>query len=162
MIRRLMNPTPARGRQWREIDRTLNIYRQAYSAGDHLALFQALSFALESGMPVPEWAANPLAARISKVLSKETACWNEAFGRPYPKGAQVRAQRRREQLAPQVHLLVTEERRKSGMALGESLFSDIGHQLGISRSLCSKLYYQERKFHQMIDAMRDILSRSAV
>jgi hypothetical protein len=128
--------------QWdalRQIERR----RPAIEADDSRALFIAISQCLTTGLVAPEWLVREFVRRLDLVTSMSVSSWDEAFGRPYPKGTHLRVERSKAELEGPVWQAVRAELRADPPpTVDERLFERIGEVFGIGKTLAQELYYK--------------------
>lgn len=109
----------------------------------------ALRRCFAHGLTVPDWVARAFNERCDAVLHARVSSWSdeEAFGRPYPKGAQLARLRARREKGPAVakQVLAGLERDKS-QAIDATLFEAVGSQLGVGKTLAEDLWNEWRPF----------------
>jgi len=71
---------------------------ERFAAGDRMALMQAIWWAARHKMPMPDWAAKAYMPAFESVKNACVGSWDDAFGRPYPKGTQIAVERKRKLL----------------------------------------------------------------
>jgi hypothetical protein len=109
------------------------------------SLMEAIAVCGSADIPLPRWAADAFSKAIRRVFSAEIATWDEAFGRPWPKRTDFSALRRHMGMMQEIFLRVRTLHEDGDRAIDEELFEDVGKEFKIGRSLCSKLYYQEKR-----------------
>ena len=82
--------------------------------------------------------------------------WDEAFGRPWPKGMHLGQLRKRKRLKAMIHNEVSRSKISRGHYSRNltGLFTAFGERHGISASQVSKLFYEaERDMQELLDAL---------
>lgn len=123
----------------------LRCYEDAYAAGDQMALLAAIRRCANHDIPMPAWVGKAFIERYDKVLSCRIGSWDEAFGRPYPKGKHLASMRKKRRLRFAVHAFVRAEHEK-GAAIAEALFEEAGQKFNVGKTLASELYYEAQQF----------------
>jgi hypothetical protein len=140
-----------------------NILRQKFEAGDQLALFRMIYRCAKTGMRIPEWAATAFIDGHDAVVEfREKGSWDEAFGKPLPKGAHREAEARRirayhamldifrKQTLEDVEPLADRNRSEwgkiPGVAVDDAFFDQLGEQIGVSRTVAKEIYYKHKKY----------------
>ena len=122
--------------------------KKAHEEGEKEAILVGLFVYLEHGLPVPAWLAQAFVDAFQRFLDFEVKSLDEIFG-GHGKGTQVAAIRRQLQIMPEVFHRVNKlrEERRSGQKgrHNDDVFTAVGKEFGISRSLAQKLYYQARE-----------------
>ena len=124
--------------------------REAYDAGDNMALLAAIRICANHDMVIPEWASKGFIAAYDKVLNCQTNSWDDAFGEPYP-GKQVNRLMQRRNNKPAVFTGVRKlQNEKPGLPLMSNkdvtgIFDIVAKDLGIGPTICRELYYEAEK-----------------
>ena len=117
--------------------------KRQFEAGDKSALLQAIYGCLQLRRPMPEWLQVAFLNACEAAERFEIRSWNEVFGPPVPKGTHLKTERRNAQLRwtiiERVEALKAEER-----TVDKGLFEQVGEELGITATLVSDIYYDER------------------
>lgn len=114
-----------------------------YAHGERGAILTAIMHCARTRILLPDWVAEGFIASYEEVAGARLGSWDEAFGRPYPKGTHLEAARRRQTdlnklLSELMELMRTDpERPIDGL-----LFEDLGAKLGCGQTRASELYYQ--------------------
>jgi len=102
------------------------------------------------GLVMPEWLAYAFIRRYDRVLSCQAGSWDDesAFGKPYPKGTNLHALRKKRELRMQVWLhatrLINED---CNRPIDKGLFEEIGKKLHIGTTLAETLLRQGERLH---------------
>jgi hypothetical protein len=111
--------------------------KRQFDRGDKALLLYAIYTCLESGRPLPEWVRVAFSNAYESAMGDEIKSWDDAFGKPHPKGMHVDKERR--------HLVFRNEikrRVEESKTIDEKLFAKIGRDLGIGGSTTVKnIYY---------------------
>lgn len=118
--------------------------REQIEAGDGFSILAAIASCVTYGLVAPEWLARAYLRSYRKVLSCESASWDEVFGKPYP-GKKLADLRRRRQLRLAVFNSVSEIRKSEGTSIDVGLFEQVAQKFNIGKTLCSELYYEAKK-----------------
>ena len=128
--------------QWVALHELDELERQ-FQRGDDFALMEAICKCAMHDLLMPEWVQRGYIDRFRKVQHCQTASWDEAFGRPYPKYFHLDAARNRRQLRPRVYNRIREiQKTEPKTPTDEYLFERVGAEFGIGSTLASKLYYE--------------------
>src|SRR5690606_15978690 len=136
-------------------DPTLPIYRAAaverlederkkFEQGDKMALLAAIRTCANHDLPLPRWVSRAFVVAYDRVLHCKVGSWDDAFGRPYPKGSHLSALRKRRLYTMPVRMAVTRAS-ESGRPIDETLFEEIGQQFGLGKTLTMELYYGRKQ-----------------
>jgi hypothetical protein len=95
--------------------------------------------------PVPRdrrWCAEAFLTAIEDVQDYRAKSWDEVFGRPHKKGAQLDALRKRREYQAKVwaHIHVLKEKNPN-IAIDGSLFEQVGKEFGIGGKTLTEDYY---------------------
>lgn len=138
-------------------DPTLPIYRvvagfrleelgKAFAAGDRGALMAALRVCANHDLPMPQWLSKAYIRSYDQVLTCRVKSWDEAFGAPFPKGANLNALRKRRELRYRIGLAVLNRiQRYPDMPIDKGLFEAVGKEFNVGASLAEELYYSAVK-----------------
>lgn len=132
-------------------DPTLPIYRlnaayelakeeKRFAAGDRNALLGAIRICANHDLVMPEWLARAFIRSYDKVLRHDVGSWDDAFGRPLPKGKHLNAARKKRNKGFSAWIRVR-QLHDQGRAIDEQLFEDVGKELGLGKTLVSEYYY---------------------
>lgn len=119
--------------------------RVLYESGDCGVLFAAIRECASNELVMPDWVARGFISGYDKLVSCQVKSWDEAFGRPFPRGTNLNALRKRREKSIQV-LLEVRRRHDRGASIGKELFDEIGRSLNISGSTARDYYYQWTAF----------------
>jgi hypothetical protein len=123
---------------------TLDALEDSYAKGDEGALLAAVRECANHDVVLPPWVAREFIRRYDQVLTCRVASWDDAFGRPLPKGRSLAAARKRRDKRFAV-VMEVRKRRKRGSPVDVGLFQEVGAALAISGSTARDLYYDTLK-----------------
>jgi hypothetical protein len=112
--------------------------------GDRRAVLDMVFLCAGDGRPIPEWARGELLNLETEVRCGRVKSWDDVFGRPVKKGAQLGAIRRRHELRHKVWFAV-HKRLEAGSSIEPDLFDAVGEELGISGAIAREVYYDLKK-----------------
>jgi hypothetical protein len=69
--------------------------QEQYARGDKTVIITSLVACMAGGTPIPPWLQMAFLKETCRVLTHEVASWDDAFGPPIPKGAQLDAARQK-------------------------------------------------------------------
>jgi hypothetical protein len=114
-----------------------------FETGDRRALLAAIRECANHDLPMPDWVAAAFIRAYDNVHQMRLGSWDDAFGRPYPKGFHLAKARRRQQIGPAVWMAVKVIRdEEPETPIDEGLFERVGAKLGIGKTLANELYYR--------------------
>lgn len=127
-----------------------------FADGDRLALFHAIATCAQYRLIVPPWAAGAFIERFDPVYRAEISSWDEAFGRPYPKGAHLEKLRRWRfdcEIYMRIQNILEWRPGEPAIAawltergsIGPWLFEMVGTEFRIGSRKCKDLYYEQKK-----------------
>jgi hypothetical protein len=125
-----------------------------YRNGDRMALAHTIAVCGKLGIPLPEWAVAAFVAGYRDLLNYHPTSWENIFGPAIPKGQHLNALRKRHQKSFIVWLEV-QHQHKTGRAIDDELFGEVGKKHGIGTTLAKEYYTDEKR------AMRRIRDRLA-
>src|SRR6266849_4132476 len=120
----------------------LEILKKRLEGGDKWALLYAIRQCLLLKRPLPEWLRLAFLSAYDSATGYEIKSWDDAFGRPHPKGSHLKKEKRNLELRQVIIQRV--EALRSEMSVDKGLFEKIGKELGISGTTVSEIYYDER------------------
>lgn len=118
--------------------------RARFEAGDKNALLGAVRTCAQHGLVMPDWLASAFIRGYDQVLNLRTGSWDDAFGKPIPKGAHLAALRKKRAKTPAVWLAIQDAKRQ-GCAIDMKLFDEIGARLGLGKTLVAEYFYGTKK-----------------
>jgi hypothetical protein len=128
------------------LERTLDNHRRAFEAGEKRAALDAIFWAFFYQGTPPDWAAEFYKQNYMKIMDFQAKSLDEAFGKPFPKGTNLKAKRKYQQL--RIAVLETVLRikgREPDLPFGDMLFEEVGKVHGISKTVASEIYYKFMK-----------------
>ncbi len=120
----------------------LEQHRLAFEAGNRFSLPTAIRICANHDLPLPDWASKAYIAAFDQVLNARAASWDEVFGKPYPKGTNLAATRKRRTLKYAVALRINAVLgSEPHTPIDEALFERVGAEFHIGKTLAAALYY---------------------
>lgn len=126
----------------------INSQRQRVESGDGFAVLACIRACVTNDLIAPAWLAYEFNSRYDAVLNCRAKSWDDprSFGKPYPKGTNIRALEKKRRLKFQIWNEVREMRsRDPDRAIDEHLFEEIGEKHGLGKTLASEFYYEAKK-----------------
>lgn len=121
-------------------------YRLQHEAGDPRALLAAIRQCAQVDMVLPEWLARAFCRAFDNVVNCRAGSWDEAFGRPYPKGTKIGPLRKRMQDRWRVlHAFGEIKAKDPRRPVDVGLFEEIGERLGFGATRAAELFYEIKK-----------------
>ncbi len=131
--------------QWYAL-RKLDVLQTNYEQGDSFALMYAIYICATYEVIMPHWVALPYMKAFNSIGSYESKDWNEVLGRPFPKGVNLNARRKKSELKLQLYNTVNSIRRSNPeRAIDAGLFEDAGKPFNIGKTLAEEYYYETKK-----------------
>ena len=65
------------------VDAQMAEWREAFQAGNSVALLLAIRTAIRLGLPPPEWAATAFSKAVETAAMSDVASWDDVFGKPH-------------------------------------------------------------------------------
>jgi len=124
----------------RNLDRLQRTVAQSKKGFDVLA---AVRVCANCDLVMPDWLVREFITRYISVLSCSVKSWDDAFGRPYPKGKHLAALRKALMNRSAVWVAVR-KMHNCGRAINKKLFEEVGKPLGLGATLAEKLYYENK------------------
>lgn len=97
------------------------------------------------GLQLPQWCGTEFLQRFMLVKDARAQSWDEAFGRPWPKGTRLKSVRLRRRVMGRIHHEVFALIRADlSRTINRDLFEEVGEMSGIclSGSVVEKMYYE--------------------
>ncbi|MBK9685426.1 MAG: hypothetical protein IPO59_19825 [Betaproteobacteria bacterium] len=147
--------------QWAAVQELL-AKRERIESGDGFTVLQAVAECARCGLVMPDWLATVFLRRYRRVQQLHVDSWDDesAFGRPYPKGAQLPAMRRRRLARARIANVLAEFVQRFPDESLETLFAAAGAtgkdraeghlgeyaaRLGVGKTEASRLYCEALK-----------------
>lgn len=108
-------------------------------------LMQAIWVCAVEKRKMPEWVATAYANGYEAVRSGHAESWDAAFGPAHPKGTHLQRLRNRNELMSPVYNRICEIVRDEQAGISDDLFSRVGEEFGIGKTLASEYYYGAKK-----------------
>lgn len=128
--------------QWDAVRRVENA-RVAVECGDGFAVLEAIAACVAHGLVAPEWLASAFVGRYRAVQGLRADSWDAeiAFGRPYPKGAQLaRLRARRKARLKLANLVQAHVAKNPDLPMSVEQWEDIGRAANVGKTLAQELY----------------------
>lgn len=122
----------------------LHAMRRRFEAGDSYALMLAIRVCANHDLAMPDWLAHAYIRAFDNVHGFRTNSWDDAFGRPIPKGAQATRLREKRTKSVQVWNEVN-RRHAAGERITDELMRDVGRQLALGRTRTWEFYNDWRR-----------------
>jgi hypothetical protein len=121
----------------------LTAYREEILGGGGSEVLKAVAQCALNGLVMPKWLATAYLERYSAVKQCKVGSWDseEAFGQPYPKGAQLASRRNKRIKRRAVVSAVTEAlRRNPDRSINNDFWEEIGELIGECKTNAHDLY----------------------
>ena len=115
---------------------------QRHDKGERGAVLDALDhcFSCRPIKEVPKWARAAFCEAYDEIFAARARSWDDVFGKPYPKGTNLSAVRRRKALEYKTWYCVR-TLHAAGKPLDDVMWSAVAKKLGIGRRRVKKYYY---------------------
>jgi len=100
---------------------------------------------------VPQWLSDVFVKAYEDVCTARAGSWDDVFGRPWPKGTHLKQLNNRWSKALPIWQAV-ETARTSGKKIDDGLFTKVGEQFGVSKTVAKKIYYAMKNADDAIRA----------
>jgi hypothetical protein len=117
-------------------------------SGSGFAVLAAVRKCGECGLPLPDWLVTEFNKRYDPVLNFRVKSWDapESFGKPYPKGTNIAAQRKKRNLQVDVwNEVMRILKMEPDTPIDGGLFERVGGPLNIRATLAAEYYYSVKK-----------------
>lgn len=116
--------------------------RARYEQGNKFALMSAIRECANHDLIMPRWVGAGYIAAFDTILNYRSKDWNEVFGSPIQKGANLAALRKKRRLKFAVFNEIVEIRQRDpDRAIDAGLFESVGKQFNIGKTLAEEYYY---------------------
>ncbi len=129
-------------------DLILGQWQAEYEGGYTFALMKALYFCIHREIKMPDWVCREFKSGIRAINDCDAASLDVVFGRPYPKGTNLCAMKKRKILRDAVFKRVREIKEMDPQTpVNRVLFRRVGKEVfpPIGGSEAEKLYYEAKK-----------------
>jgi len=130
--------------QWNAL-RQIDLLQVAYEKGDKMALFAALRKCANHDLVMPMWVSRAFISGYDNVLNCRVGSWDDAFGRPYPKGKHLGNMREDRVKRYAIYFRIREIIKTERHTVDDGLFERVGSEFGVGKSRANKLYYEAQK-----------------
>lgn len=130
--------------QWNALQQIAEL-ENAFGRGDKMALFAAVRKCANHDLVMPDWVSRAFIRGYDAVLTCSAASWDEAFGRPYPKGMHLANVRESRTKRFAIWLRVSELRDIDRLAIDDAIFERVGKEFGVGKTRANKLYYEAER-----------------
>jgi hypothetical protein len=128
----------------------VDLAKAEFEKGDKRFLLIGLFWFIFQNPSVPDWLEEAFVDAFEKGRGYEIKSWDEVFGKPQKKGANLDSRRhkykKRWEIFHRVRL-----RNKAGEPIGKELFAAVGKEFGVSGTTAEELYYKVRKLRSSPD-----------
>jgi len=122
--------------------KTLKGLYEQYKSGKKKVILDVFYICSLHDLAIPKWCSDGLVEAVRKVHHYSAASWDDAFGRPYPKGTHLAAKRQKWEKAPEVYYRIQEIRKHDpSIPIDGYLFETVGKELGIGGKTLTEEYY---------------------
>jgi hypothetical protein len=104
---------------------------------------EAVAWCLRFNQPVPPWARDGFIAAVNRVSSLDAASWDQAFGKPFPRGSKVDTLRAKSERKLEVWAKVLTLRRRRPRP--KDIFELVRIELGVSRATVKREFEEVKK-----------------
>src|SRR5262245_4449646 len=118
--------------------------KSSFEGGDKSKLLWTIYACLVSRRPIPEWVRVAFLNAYEAAEGFEIRSWDEVFGRPVPKGAHLKPNKRETEL----RLIIVEqvEALAAKQKVNDELFKEVGKEWGIGTTRVKEIYYSNRYY----------------
>jgi hypothetical protein len=121
-------------------------YCKGQYESDTYWLMTAIRLCANHELPLPEWAAKAYIKAYDTVHNAREKSWDKVFGKPYKKGSNLNAIRKKRNLEFAVLNSITNKLQNNpNTPIGVILFDEVGGEFSIGSSLVSEYYYAAKK-----------------
>lgn len=126
--------------QWFALSK-LQILGQKFEHDSYL-LMTAIRICANHDLPLPEWASKAYVKAYDEVNNARKKTWDEVFGKPYAKGRNLNAiRKKRTCMFAVLNAVNAELQANPSTAIDAALFETVGKQFNIGKTLAGEYYY---------------------
>lgn len=116
--------------------------RAQYEQGEKFTLMLAIRKCANHDLIMPRWVGAGYIAAFDTILNYRSKDWNEVFGNPIPKGANLAAKKKKRDFEFAVfNEIVSIRKFNPNRAIDVSLFEEVGKKFNIGKTLAEEYYY---------------------
>ncbi|WP_150048682.1 hypothetical protein [Methylomonas rhizoryzae] len=131
--------------QWFAL-KNLEDYQKGFEQGDKHLLMVAISECAVHGLVMPDWVAMGYLRGFYAVSNARLKSWDDAFERPYPKGTNLKAVRKKRELSMAVLNSINSILQSNPKTpIDSALFEQVGQEFDIGKTLAADYYYYAKK-----------------
>ena len=130
--------------RWAALHRIEKLRPVIQEAGDGFAMLRAVRECAFHRVRMPEWLAEEFIRRFDLVDSFSVGRWDDAFGRPYPKGTHLKSSRERRRWRYAVYV-TAKKLQLRGTGISADLFEQVADTLGLKKTFVETLYYEQKR-----------------
>lgn len=117
-----------------------------FDAGDKVALLETISLCALRDLSIPKWCAIAYLKAYRKVIHYKVGSWDDAFGKPNPKGTHLGAKRQKREYMFAVYDRIKQIREiDPSVPIDGHLFETVGKEFGIGGKTLTEQYYYDAK-----------------
>lgn len=117
----------------------LESLEKSFNDGNKLALMHAIRECANHELIMPTWVSNEYIKAFDTVNHFRAKSWDEVFGKPLRKNANLAALRKRDKYAVHIWNAVRASEQQ-GIAINDELFESIGKNFGLGLTLTKEFY----------------------
>lgn len=135
----------------------LDSMKIAFEGGDSFTLMRAIRLCANHDLVMPDWVRRGFILAFDKVNGYRAKSWDEVFGKPLPKGANLNALRKKREKSilvwNEVHRRLhtnkiwdkSSKTWKPLVPIDDELFTEVGQQFGLGLTLTKEYYAHAKK-----------------
>jgi len=131
--------------RWNALHRLRDLEEEYQLDGSGFVVLAAVRVCANHALVMPEWVAQAFINSYDKVLNARAGSWDDAFGRPYPKGKHLNTARRSRVLPIAVYLEGKRILADKQSTIDDDFFEDLGSKFGLSKTIANEMYYEGRR-----------------
>ena len=114
-----------------------------FATGDRGSLLVAIWYCAKKRQPLPEWASKVFITAYESGVGGEVKSWDDVFGKPYPKGSNLNAIKKRlEKRGALTNRIRQMKNKDPSIAIDVALFEKVGSEFGVGKTLANEYYYE--------------------
>lgn len=130
--------------QWHALQRLERLKDEFAETGDGFVILAGVRICANHDLIMPEWLSRAFIKQYDKVLTVQVGSWDDAFGRPLPKGKHLTATRKRREMPVRVWMTARQMESEGWSSHNTEFFDELGRRCGVNRSDAQEYYVTGR------------------
>lgn len=141
--------------RWDAVQKLKELADHFKETDDKNIILEAVFLCAMNGLPMPGWCSMAYVEAYRDVWFRAVTSWDEAFGKPHPKGTHAFDHRTERNNSFKIYQRIQEISKEEGSHVDGNLFLRVGLEMGIGgKTKTAELYYAAKKWFDSINEMR--------